>query len=165
MNDESTPEAVAWAAKLEGMRRGVGLRLDREGRWWQGDEPFTHGGLVDALNRGIRLHPETGEPIVYIGDKWCYFESAEVPFIVHSIRYQETALWAELNTGERLVVPRDGFVSRGDRVFITFGDGRTARLDRKTQGRLADALSETDGRLALEFGGARWLIRQAATST
>ena len=133
MTDDSTNVDEAWAVRLERLRRGVGLRLDAAGKWWQGDEPFLHAGLIAALNRGIRLHPDSGEPIVYIGDKWCYFESEDLPLVVRGLQVDEHGVWALLNTEARVLIPRDGFYEDGDRILIRLDAQRTARLSRTTQ--------------------------------
>ena len=164
MSDSKTREESAWAEKLEAMRRGVGLRLDAQGNWWQGDAPFEHQGLISALNRGMTLHPETGEPIVYIGDKWCYFESEDLPFVVHGLVFDGSSLWAELNTGIRAHIPQDGFIQDGVRVLVHLADGRTARLSRAAQSGLADVLYEEDGCLSLRYGNQVYSISEGPTS-
>ena len=164
MSDSNTHEESAWAEKLEAMRRGVGLRLDAHGAWWQGDTPFEHAGLIAALNRGMTLHPETREPVVYIGDKWCYFESEDLPFIVHGLVFDGAELWADLNTGLRAHIPANGFIQDDVRVLVRLEDGRTARLSRSAQSGLADALHEDGGRLFLRYGERVYRIGESPTS-
>jgi len=154
---------AAWAARLESIRRGVGLRLDASGGWWQQDSPFEHPGLVAALNRGIALHPETREPIVYIGDKWCYFDSEDLPFIIHGYEYASDGLWADLNTGARELIPRDGLFQDGERVLVRLDEHRVARMTRTAQSRMAEVLDEDNGRLCLRFGSDLYFIGDAPT--
>lgn len=131
-----------WAAKLEQLRRSVDLRLDREGRWYHEGEAFEHARLIALFDRGIDAHPETGEPIVHIGERWCYFAADDTPFIVRRLESTPEGLVAQLNNGERHPVPAAGFEVAGDFVYVQLAPHRRARLDRATQSRLWGWLDE-----------------------
>ncbi|MEZ4474514.1 MAG: hypothetical protein R3F60_27735 [bacterium] len=127
-----------FAARLEQLRRSVDLRLDREVHWFHEGEPFEHPRLIALFDRGIDAHPETGEPIVHIGDRWCYVRADDTPFIVRRLELAEDGFFAHLNNGERWAVPAAGFEARGDHVYVQLDAARHrwARLDRATQSRL-----------------------------
>ncbi len=152
-------DAAAWAERLEIFRRGVDLRLDAEGRWLHEGEPFEHPRLIAFFDQGIDLHPETGEPILRVGDKWCYISAEDVPFLVRKLRETPEGLEATLNTGERVLVPEAGFESTGERVYLQLGR-RRARLDRLTQASLVAWLEEGSAGLEVHATGRSYPIKE-----
>lgn len=145
-------------------RRAIDLRLDAQGRWYHDGQPFTHPRLIALFDRGIDVHPETGEPILRIGDKWCYIRCDDTPFIVRRLRLGPEGLVAELNNGERLPVPADGFeVGANEVVYARLAPNRRARLSRDAQSALAEWLQEAPGGgLAVVVEGRRWPLTVAA---
>lgn len=154
-------DAEAWLAKLETLRRSVDLRLDAEGRWHHDGEPFEHPGLIAAFDRGIDTHPETGEPILRLGGRWCYIRADDSPYVVRRLRLDGDTLRATLNTGDVIDVPDAGLEQTGDHLYLplahTARAGR-ARLDRTAQARLAEWLVADGDRLAIEAAGRRWPV-------
>lgn len=142
-----------WAERLDALRRSVDLRLDFEGRWYHEGEPFEHARLIELFNRGIDAHPETGEPIVHIGERWCYFTAADTPFIVRRLEANDGGLVAHLNNFERWPVPAEGFVAQGDHVYVQLTPQRRARLGRDAQNRLWGWLNADD---EIQIGDRRW---------
>lgn len=145
-----------WAEKLETLRRSVDLRLDFEGRWYHEGDVFEHERLTALFNRGIDAHPESGEPIVHIGDRWCYFTAEDTPFIVRRLEATDAGLTAHLNNEEQWPVPSEGFEAAGDHVYVQLTPQRRARLDRNAQNRLWGWLSEADD---IVVGDRRWPLR------
>lgn len=147
-----------WAAKLETLRRSVDLRLDREGRWYHEGEIFEHPRLIALFDQGIDAHPESGEPIVHIGDKWCYFHAEDTPFIVRRLEATADGLLAHLNNGERFPIPAEGFEAAGDFVYVQLTPSRRARLDRDAQNQLWGWLVEGPPIEVVTEAG-RWPVR------
>jgi|JI7StandDraft_1071085.scaffolds.fasta_scaffold442644_1 hypothetical protein len=129
-------DEAAWAAHLETLRRSVDLFLDREGHWFHNGEPFEHTRLINYFNAGIDAHPETGEPIVHLGPRWCYFRAEDTPFLVRRFEDAADGLYAILNNSERLPVPAGGFEAVGEHVYVQLAPHRRARLDRSAQATL-----------------------------
>lgn len=125
-----------WAAKLDQLRRSLDLRMDREGRWYHEGERFEHPRLIALFDRGVDAHPESGEPIVHIGDKWCYFTADDTPFIVRRLASTAAGLVAHLNNEEAHPIPAAGFVAEGDFIYVALAPNRRARLDRDSQNQL-----------------------------
>jgi len=142
------------AAALEAIRRGIDLRLDAEGRWMHEGEAFTHAGVTALFDRGLDLHPTTREPIVRIGEQWCYVRCDDLPFVVRRWRFGASAtdptLCGVLNTGAEVEVGYDALRVEADgRVTLCFADAREARVSRAAQAALAPYLGETPAGFAL----------------
>lgn len=155
---------------LEMFRRSVDLRLDVEGRWFHEGEPFEHPRLIALFDQGIDAHPETGEAILHVADKWCYVRADDRPFVVRRFDRDAEHLWATLNNGERLAVPAGAEfeVGPGERVVVQLDAARhrLARVGRNAWHRLA-AWIESEGsaenaaiRVACAAG--RWPVRTVA---
>ncbi len=151
-------EAEAWLARLETLRRSVDLRLDGEGRWYHEGERFTHAGLIAAFDRGIDVHPESGEPILRVGQRWCYIRADDTPLIARRIEHDD-GLWLRLNTGRRVAVPAAGFESAGAHLYVQLDAARRVRLGRAAQARLGEWLEGGDDGMAVAVGGRRWPVR------
>lgn len=154
---DATPAELAdW---LEAMRRGIDLRLDSEGAWWHEGAPFAHAGLIAAFNRGLDVHPETGEAILRVGDRWCYVKCEGTPFLVRRLVPGANGLQATLNTGETYPVPPEGFITRGAHVYVRLAPKREARLNRATQARLAEWLIDGPDGLQVKTATGAWPVR------
>ena len=148
-------------AVLDMLRRSLDLRLDAQGRWFIDDEPIANHRVVDLFDRGLDVHPDTGEAILRVGDQWCYIKVDDTPFVVRRLRVDgDRGLVAHLNNGEVLPVPGEAFSVGGDDVvYLQLTPTRRARLGRSVQQRLADWLVEgDDGAPTVEIGGRRWTI-------
>jgi hypothetical protein len=149
-------------AVLESMRRGVNLRLDRHGVWWQDGERFQHPHIIRAFNRGIDIHGQTSEGIVRIGGKWAYVECDKTPFLVLSIEMVEPeALACIINNEERWVISQGSLFEDDETVYARKqgpSSRRYARFSRHAQGQLAEYLMETADGFALNFAGKVWPI-------
>ena len=160
---DDTPLEPTLAAHLEVLRRSVDLYLDAEGRWHHEGARFQHARLAALFDRGIDVHPASGEPIVRVGDRWCYFRAEDTPFIARRVEAEGEALWVTLNNGERHPVPRDAVVAVGDHTYVQLTPRRRARLDRRCVAALAEWLDEDEGGgLSLRLGGQRWPIAVTA---
>jgi hypothetical protein len=148
---------------LDRLRRSIDLRLDAEGRWWHDGQPFENERLIALFDRGIDVHPDSGEPILRVGTQWCYFRADDVPFVVRRL-VDDGGLVAELNTGERVAVPEDALeVGVNEVVYARLGPRRRARLSRQAQSALAAWLREDEDGLAVVVDGRRWPVRAPAS--
>lgn len=155
--------AEAWLAKLEALRRSVDLRLDGEGRWFHDGEPFEHRGLIAAFDRGIDVHPDSGEPILRLGGRWCYIKADDTPFVARRVALAGDRLTLRLNTGETVAVPDEGFEAAGAHTYVALRDGRRIRLGRAAQASLGDWL-EAGEPMCIATGGRRYPIREAGAT-
>jgi hypothetical protein len=107
-------------ATLEQYRR-IGLRLDRQGRFWHQGELVAHHGLAAALHRWLdRL--DDGRYVVRLdAERYAYVEVEDAPYQVRSIAIERGA------EGEP-----------GLRVFLALSDGSEEELAYGTLGVGAD---------------------------
>jgi hypothetical protein len=150
---------------LEMLRRSVDLRLDAEGRWFHDGDPFEHARLTELFDRGLDVHPETGEAIVHVGDRWCYVRADDTPFVVVRIeRDTPEGPSALLNNGERHPLPPDALETPdGAVVYAVLAPNRRARIGRRVWNALADDVVEVEaGTLAVALAGRLFPIRQQA---
>lgn len=90
---------------LERMRRGVPLVLSAGGAFLWGDEPITHGRVIEALRAGLDV-TEGGEPTVAIGPQWCYLKVEDTPLrVVSAAPGPDGSPWLLLDDGRE--VPLD----------------------------------------------------------
>ena len=151
--------------KLESVRRSLDLRLDEQGRWWHDGVAFEHPRIIEAFNRGIERHPDTNEPIVRVGERWCYFHAELTPFFVRRMTIQNEELRVLLNTGEKVFVPENGLFSREERIYVRFIDGREAVLDRQTQLGMSGLINPDGESLAIGSGARVWKIVDESSVT
>jgi len=140
-------DAAPSAEALEAIRRGIDLRLDAEGCWHHEGEAFSHAGVTALFDRGLDLHPVTHEPIVRIGEQWCYVRCDDLPFVVRRWRLGLTdtdpGLRGLLNTGAEIDVEPDALTCDAHgRIAVRFCEGRVARVSRAAQAALAPYLVE-----------------------
>ncbi len=157
--DPSDPEPLDF-------RRMVDLRLNAEGEWFHEAEPFENLKLIALFDRGLDLHPDTGEPILRVADKWCYLRCDDLPFVVRRFRTSlgldrpGLLLIAELNTGEVVEVGETGLeIGANGVVYLEVDARRRARVCRAAQASLSEWLTDDDGLMALRLGGRRLVFR------
>lgn len=166
MSAEQPPPPTFDPEWLDRLRRSVDLRLDERGRWWHEGEAFEHPGLIRLFDRGLDAHPETGEAILRVGEKWCYVRAADGPFFVRRFQRAGGQLWAHLNTQAQVAVPPEAIFEVGpapQRVRICLGGApaRWARLDRLAWHQLSDALTQdAQGALVIDTAEGRWPVRE-----
>ena len=146
-------------ARLETLRRSLDLRVDSQGDWWDGQERFTHPGLISVLNRGLGLHPDTGEAVVRLRTQWCYIHCDTTPFVVFKLHMDGERIEATLNTGDRLAISEDCFFLRGETLFLHLEGVGLARLARSAQSGLAEYLIVAGDQYVIRRANREWPVR------
>ncbi|MCB9522155.1 MAG: DUF1285 domain-containing protein [Myxococcales bacterium] len=153
------PGEPGFEAWLDQVRRSIDLRIDEDGRWWHEGEPFVNQRLRDYFDGNLDVHPESGEPILRVGDKWCYVRVDDTAFFVDRFKVEGERLLAVLNTRGRWPVPGDGFVIHGERAYVTLAPHRRARLTRRAWHQLGEWLEEGPEGVQVAVAGRRWPVR------
>ena len=166
MSKRQQMEEAALATKLESLRRRSGLALDIEGHWWHDGNPFEHSGIIAALNKGIDLHPDSGEPIVRVGEQWCYIEAAgTTPFLAVRLHIDDIGQIAlSLNTTESVKTEKANWHLRFGALHCRLVDGRLVRLSRHTQAKMAAYLEEAADGYYIVTAAGKWLIKDGQGS-
>ena len=112
----------------------------------------------ETFNRGLGVHPDTGEAIVTIGDRWCYVECDRTPFVVVKLSYNAGPPVLHLNTEEEVSLRSDGFFLHEDHVAVRLDDKRWARIWRSTYADLAPHLIETNEGYAFELPSGTYVV-------
>ena len=147
--------------------RQIGLRLDREGRFWHQGEPVSHAGIAAALQRMIdRL--EDGRFVVRMdAERYAYLEVEDAPFQVKSVGVERgpegPLLFLTLSDGSEEEL-RYGSLRVGaeDALYCEVKDGRfEARFSRAASRALGELIEAEEGeeRFCLRAAGRLWPIR------
>ena len=113
----------------QGRSRETKIRRDAQGRWWNGDDPITHVGLVRAFDAWIEV-AEDGRYCLSNDINWAYVAIEGAPVRV-----------------EKAMVS-------GRSVVLSLSDGRTESLDPSTLREDAEGglyCQVRDGKLAARF--------------
>lgn len=147
-------------AVLEILRRSSELALDREGNWTHQGVPIGNPKIVALFNRGLDVS-ESGEPILRVGQQWCYLDVEDTLYIVRDLRRRGDTLIARLNDESEGPLDLDSFSYRDlQTVYCQVKDGQRARLSRHAMAALAEVLDrEDDGTFVLRVGTGRHLLR------
>ena len=160
----SDDERQPTAEELERFRQ-LGLRLDRDARWWHEGQLVEHRGLALALSRWIdRL--EDGRFIVRLdAERFAYVEVEDAPFVVTTVLLEHEAdgvhVSLQLSDGslEELAYDTLG-VGADNALYCEVKAGRfSARFSRSAYYLLGELIEEAEGGFALRAGGGLWPLR------
>jgi hypothetical protein len=147
--------------------RAIGLRLDKEGTFWQTDDsgpaPVTHARLRQALLRWLDVRDD-GRDIIKLDDKrYAYVEVEDAHLRAKSARWDGdrcTVLWdddqdAELDYGSLRQAPDHA-------LYVTARGRLRGRNAGPAYHAVAEHIVETPAGFQLEAAGKRWPIANAA---
>lgn len=127
--------------------RQVGLRLDRNGRWWHQGEEITHPRLRQALLRWLDVRDDDRRPIVRLDEtRYAYVDVDDAHLLVTSARWDGDGAFVLLNDGREEELAYDSLrVGDDDAVYCTARGGRLdARITTPAWAVLAERI-EADG--------------------
>lgn len=153
---------------LERMRT-IGLRLDRSGVFWQGDEKVTHARLRQALLRWLDVRDD-GRDIIRLDDKrYAYVEIEDAHLRALSARWDAGGGTRE---HDRCYVLWDDDLEReldyaslrqaGDHAFYVRVNKLRGRIGGAAQHAIAERAIEQASGFALPAAGIEWPIAGAA---
>jgi len=157
---ESLPPEV-----LERLRRGVPLRMTRSGAFTFGGEPVTHPRVIAALRAGLDSS-EAGEPIVHLGDPWCYLTVEDTPLRATSLRRDGDRLEVALDDGRIVEIDPSTLREepdlgvRGEVPSARSGRPLAVRFTNRAQMDLANWIAWKDERPYLELSGNAWPLHR-----
>lgn len=145
---------------LEKLRRGVPLRLKRQGGFEFDGEAVTHERIDAALRAGLDVTVD-GEVIVHLGPQWCYLQVDDTPLRVVAVDVQGSTLYARLDDGRRLELdPRCLWEEPGQGTCTRVpsqrsGRGLDARFTNTAQMQLSPHIEWRDAQAVLVLGEQR----------
>ncbi|MEE2645090.1 MAG: hypothetical protein VYD19_09170 [Myxococcota bacterium] len=144
---------------LERLRRSVPLRIDREGCWWHEGEPFTHRRLIELFNRGLCWRG--GEAALQVGDRWCYIDADETPFLVLRVSAKNSMLTCLLNSQELRSLEEATLTLSAEGIIFAYWKGwGHARFSRNAQAQCSAWLEVGEGeRFILTCGAHQWQLQ------
>jgi len=142
-----------------GTSRESQIRLDYEGRFWQGDEPIDDPPmLVQALHRWIARHPDNGRFILTNGYDWTYFAVDDVAFVIRSVNECHGTLQLALSDGTHVAMPSNGLTEGATgALYVTIQVHESAfeaRFSRHAQLQLTSWLVDVGGVIGIQVGDA-----------
>jgi uncharacterized protein len=145
--------------------RQLGLRLDREGRWWHEGQPVQHRGLALALSRWLDRLPD-GRFIVRLdAERFAYVEVEDAPFVVTTVLLDRGAdgvhVTAQLNDDSAEELDYDTLrVGADNALYCEVKQRRfSARFSRAAYYLLGELIEEADGSFSLRAAGGLWPLR------
>ncbi|PRQ07819.1 hypothetical protein [Enhygromyxa salina] len=161
--------------KLEQLRRGFPLHMDRQGNFSFEGDPITHPGIVRMFRDNLDA-TEAGEVTLGLEGKWVYLKLADLPLravrIEQPTRPDEQRPQLLLDDGRRLPLDpqtlceepgaglRCSVPARGSGRPLGVRLSNTAAIDLSAW----FVSDEPDDRPQLEVGGRRWPIPERATT-
>ena len=142
--------------------RAIGLRLDREGTFWQEGAAVTHARLRQALLRWLDVRDD-GRDIIKLDDKrYAYVDVEDAHLRARSARWEGDRCWilwdddqdAELEYGSLRQAPDHA-------LYVTVRRLR-GRIAGPAYHAVAERIVEAGGGFVLEAAGTRWPIANAA---
>ena len=139
---------------IETFRR-VGIRLDREGRFWHEGTEIAHLGLRRALLRWLDVRPQDGRIILRLdAERYAYVDVDDAPLLVVSARWQADRGFIALNDGTEEELRYESLqVGQGDAMYCRARGGvLEARITTPAYYALAEHIEQTDSGFALRAG-------------
>jgi hypothetical protein len=158
---EFTPEMIE-------KMRAIGLRLDKEGTFWQTDDSgtasVTHARLRQALLRWLDVRPEDGRDIIKLDAKrYAYVDVEDAHLRARSARWDGNRcfiLWDDDQDGE---LDYASLRQAPDHALYVTARGRLrGRIAGPAYHAVAEHIVETPAGFQLEAAGKRWPIANAA---
>ncbi len=136
-----------------GRSRETAIRRDRFGRWFDGDVPITHPGLVERFDGWIDRAPD-GRYCLSNEVNWAFVSLEGPPYRVRSVTLGEP-LMLELSGGRREALdPRTLRLGEDDSLWCDVRQGRVpARFDNHALLQLGDLIGEDEEGTFLRLGG------------
>lgn len=146
---------------LEKMRT-IGLRLDRHGTFWQGDEQVTHARLRQALLRWLDVRDD-GRDIIRLDDKrYAYVEVEDAHLRARSARWDDDRCFVLWDDDQERELDYAQLRQADDHAFYTQVGKLRGRIGAPAQHAIAERVIEREDGFALPAAGATWPIANAA---
>jgi hypothetical protein len=153
---ELTPEMIE-------KMRAIGLRLDKEGTFWQEAAPVTHARLRQALLRWLDVRDD-GRDIIKLDDKrHAYVEVEDAHLRARSARWDGDRCFVLWDDDQDAELDYASLRQAPDHALYATARGRLrGRIAGPAYHAIAERIVETPAGFQLEAAGKRWPIANAA---
>jgi hypothetical protein len=151
-----------------GQSRESKLRIDRQGRFWNGDERVTHARMARTFASWIDRHPDDGRMILTNGYDWTYVTVEDAPFAVVSVSLASEVPLLTLTDGScEPLEPATLRVGEAEALYVGVKGGRfEARFTPGSQTALSERLETLPGgSIGLRIGATVHPIATATTDS
>ncbi len=145
--------------QLEKMRQ-IGLKLDRAGVFWQGDEKVTHPRLRQALLRW--LDHKDGKDIVKLDDqRFAYVDIEDAHLRALSARWDGDRVILTWDDDQEAELDYGSLTVAADHAFYAKVRGLRGRIAGPAHAAISERIDERDAGFALNAAGRAWPINPA----
>ena len=132
----------------------VSLSIDRDGRWFCGEQEIIHPKVLKAFQENLRCDA-SGRHFVAMEGETCTVKVADAPFVVVTLRGDSAkGFQLILNSAESVRLdPATLSLGTDGAFYATLQDGLRARFARAAHNLLAQEAFEQDGGYALKIAG------------
>jgi hypothetical protein len=146
---------------IESMR-AIGLRLDREGAFWQEGAPVTHARLRRALLRWLDVR-EDGRDIIKLDDtRYAYVEVEDAHLRARSAHWRDDRCFVSWDDDEERELAYASLRQAPDHAFYTLVRKLRGRIAGPAYYTIAERIVEQGHGFALVAAGQHWPIADAA---
>jgi hypothetical protein len=148
--------------QLERMRQ-IGLELDRAGTFWHEGTAVSHPRLRQALLRWLDVLDD-GRDVVRLDDKrYAYVTVADAHLRAKSARWEGDRCFVLWDDDQEAELDYASLRQAPDHAFYAHARGKLrGRIAGPAHAAIAERIVETGNGFALEAGGQRWPIANAA---
>ncbi len=142
---------------LSGRTRETAIRRDAQGRWFDGPDPITHVLLSRAFDSWIDV-AEDGRYVLKNDINWAYVAIEGAPIFVRSVTIaSDRTVTMQLSDGRaEALAPETLRQDREGALYAQVRDGKlAARFDPHAMMQLSPLITEDEGGIYLELGGAK----------
>jgi hypothetical protein len=142
--------------------RAIGLRLDREGTFWQEGAPVTHARLRQALLRWLDVRADGRDIIKLDATRYAYVDVEDAHLRARSAHWRDdhcTVLWDDDQETE---LDYASLRQAADHALYATVRGLRGRIAGPAYHAVAEHIVETAEGFAVEATGRRWSIANAA---
>jgi hypothetical protein len=149
------------AEMIEKMR-AIGLRLDRDGTFWQEGAAVTHARLRQALLRWLDVRDD-GRDIIKLDDKrYAYVDVEDAHLRALSAHWVEARCMILWDDDQEAELDYGSLRQAADHALYATVRRLRGRIAGPAYHAVAEHIVEVDGGFALEAVGKRWPIANAA---
>ncbi len=122
------------------------IKIDKEGKWYYRGLEIINPLVLRAFFEALETD-ERGRHRIVIGDELCYIEVEDTPFVISSIRGdQSIGLYLRLNTLETYPLdPSRLCIGQDNVLYATLENGMKVRFTRSAYYALAHMMEEDEG--------------------